>query len=186
MAAANDYFGLGLQPEHRREHVLVEERALDSYQNVLFSLTLFYARFDAWPQRLVLVSHGFKKLRLVGGHCVAIGWPLGRVTFLGLDPPGMAPAAGGGGGGGVDAMKGVVRAEREWREDPHGRGEALVGKRWRRNPWRVWQGIFDEGEEDIKSRSGLITKGTGEDETLDDGGVRPWYEPQGGEGSIIR
>lgn len=41
--------------------VLLKERALDSYHNVLFSLTLFRARAGAWPARVTLVGHAFKR-----------------------------------------------------------------------------------------------------------------------------
>jgi hypothetical protein len=43
-----------------------------------------------------------------------------------------------------DAMKGVGLALGEWKDDPHGTGEVLAGKRARRNPWGVWQGHFTQ------------------------------------------
>lgn len=168
IASANDCFGLDIQQQH--EHVLIEDRALDSYQNVLFSLTLFFTRFGVWPGHLTIVSHGFKKPRLVDGHCVAIGWPLERVSFKGIDPPGMKPGT----GDNVDAMRGVAQAVGEWAADPHGRGESLWGKRQRRNPWATWQGIFGEGQDEARARSGLITKGLEGDETLENSVARPW------------
>lgn len=168
VASANDYFGL--DSKQRFEHIVTENRALDSYQNVLFSLTLFYTRFGAWPAHLTIVSHNFKKPRLIDGHCVAIGWPLERVSFRGIDPPGMTSGA----AGNVDAMRGVTQAVGEWARDPHGRGESLRAKRYRRNPWGVWQGVFEEGDDDARIRSGLVTSGMGAGETLEDGAVRPW------------
>lgn len=143
---------------------MVEDRALDSYHNVLFSLTLFWARFQAWPASLTIVSHAFKKSRLVDGHCAAIGFPLERTAFIGIDPPGMES------GENEAAIRGVGQAVDEWTADPHGRGETLAGKRARRNPWGVWQGVFEEA---VRNKGGLVTVGEGEEETLVDG-PRPW------------
>lgn len=150
----------------------LEERALDSYHNILFSLTRFHGLFGAWPAALTLVSHAFKRPRLEA-HCRAIGFPRRRLVFVGIDPPapappphGSPPAAGDGDG------DGVARAERQWEADPHGRGPALAAKRRARNPWGVWQGVFEEA---CRARGGLVTRGgLGEGETLDEGAPRPW------------
>ncbi|PHH87289.1 hypothetical protein CDD83_9057 [Cordyceps sp. RAO-2017] len=158
LAAHHDYWGAGaLAPDE----VLTEERALDSYHNVLFGLTRFRARFGAWPARVTLVGHAFKRPRLAA-HCAAIGLPRDRVAFDGEDPP----------GGGWEA--GAARAADEWRADPHGRSGALRAKRRARNPWAVWQGVFAPGEGEGCGRGGLCTVGEGEDETLVDEAPRPW------------
>lgn len=146
---------------------LIEDRALDSYHNVLFSLTLFYTRFNAWPQSLTIVSHDFKKPRFIDSHCAAIGFPIERTRFIGIDPPGMIN------GENEAAMKGVGQAVDEWTADPHGRGEKLAGKRAKRNPLAAWQGVFGE-EMDGLSKGGLVTRGEGEMETLVDDAPRPW------------
>lgn len=154
LAEANQYWGLG---KHAR--ILVEDRALDSYHNILFSLTLFRKEYGAWPRHLTIISHAFKKFRVVNGHCAAIGFPLHRVSFIGIDPPG------------VDATHtGIGTAQDEWSRDIHGKGSALAGKRWRRNPWGVWQGVFPQGA----AIHELETAGSGEDETIVDDVVRPW------------
>lgn len=107
---------------------------------------------------------------MVDGHCAAIGWPLGRATFRGIDPPSMRPGA----VSNLDAMKGVALAVGEWTDDPHGRGDSLRGKRERRNQYGVWQGVFGDGEDDVSKLSGLATEGTGDRETLIDDAKRPW------------
>ncbi|KAH7325770.1 hypothetical protein B0I35DRAFT_474507 [Stachybotrys elegans] len=158
-----------LDPPPPASKMLIEDRALDSYHNVLYSLTLFRSTFGRWPARLTLVSHGFKRARLVEGHCAAIGFPLDKVRFVGVDPPGMVA------GDKPEAMKGVGAAVDDWRRDPHGRGERLRGKRHARNPWGVWQGVWRE-EVDVKEKdkAGLVTAGEGEEETLVDDAIRPW------------
>lgn len=142
---------------------------MDSYHNVLFSFTLFYARFHTWPAFLTIVSHAFKKFRLIDGHCAAIGFPLEKTAFVGIDPPGMAS------GENEDAIKGVGQAVDDWTADPHGRGEKLAGKRAKRNPWGVWQGVFEEkvGKDD-STMGKLVTEGVGEKETLVEDAPRPW------------
>ena len=167
LAAENDHWGI-LRSDIRSDDILIEDRALDSYHNVLFSLTLFYSRFHSWPSRITIVSHAFKKERLIDGHCAAIGFPLDRVDFVGIDPPGMAAAAAGEsvGEGKEEALKGVGLAMGEWKDDPHGRGESLAGKRGRRNPWNVSQGVFaSEGD-----TGGLVIVGKG----IDEHAPRPW------------
>ncbi|KAM0261821.1 hypothetical protein ACHAQJ_002024 [Trichoderma viride] len=147
--------------------LLIEDRALDSYHNLLFSLTLFYARFHTWPLFLTIVSHDFKRPRFIDGHCAAIGIPLERTDFVGIDPPGMIS------GENEAAMNGVGQAVDEWRADPHGRGGKLAEKRAKRNPWGVWQGIFEEDIDDA-GKGGLVTEGKGDKETLIDDAPRPW------------
>ncbi|KAF7545806.1 hypothetical protein G7046_g9471 [Stylonectria norvegica] len=162
LAARSGYWGF-LPGEPSPDDILVEDRALDSYYNVLFSLTLFYTRFHAWPSRITLISHDFKRERLIDGHCTALGFPLERVSFFGIDPPGMAAAE----DSKEKALQGVGTAMKEWSADPHGRGKGLAGKRARRNPWGVRQSVFEDLEGD---RGGLVVKG----EVLDEDAVRPW------------
>ncbi|SPJ71439.1 related to DUF218 domain protein [Fusarium torulosum] len=168
IAAENNYWGL-LENGDVSDTVLLEERALDSYHNVLFSLTLFYERFQAWPTHINIVSHGFKKERLVDGHCAAIGFPLNRVSFIGIDPPGMAAVSKD--QDKEEAMKGASLALGEWNDDPHGRGESLAGKRAKRNPWGVRQGVFASKECD---RGRLVVKMENGSEVIDEKAARPW------------
>lgn len=163
IAAENEHWGF--LPNPASAEVLLEERALDSYHNVLFSLTRFYSQFQTWPSHISIISHGFKRERLVDGHCTAIGFPIERVTFVGIDPPAMAA------GDKQEAMKGVGLAMGEWRNDPHGRGESLAGKRARRNPWVVEQTVFAQKCED---RGGLGLKVLGGVEVLDEDEPKPW------------
>ncbi|KAK4039456.1 Mur ligase [Parachaetomium inaequale] len=160
-------------PESR---VLVEEQALDSYHNILFSLVAFWRRHGAWPERMTIVSHEFKRERIVEGHCAAIEFPLERIRFVGINPPGMddvAVAAPGGMEKLEAIFEGVQLALEQWRADPHGVGEVLRGKRVGRNPWRGHQMLFLEEEE--RERSGLDTRRVGGGgEGLLPGGRRPW------------
>ena len=66
---------------------MTEEIAVDSYQNLLFSLLHFYSTLRRWPKHITVVSHDFKKRRFIELHCPAIRWQTERFTFLGIDPP---------------------------------------------------------------------------------------------------
>lgn len=156
LASENNYFGL---PNISSARLLLEERALDSYQNILFSLTLFFSTYRTWPRSMTIVSHAFKKHRLVDLHCSAIGFPGRDVEFMGIDPPG------------EDGGEGSKKAEVDWTVDPHGIGGGLRAKREKRNVKNIWQGVFREGE---GSDSGLVTNGSGSQEHLVDDAPRPW------------
>lgn len=183
LAAANNYFNLSPADNQSQSaisnRILLEDRALDSYYNILFSLILFWRTHGVWPEHLTIVSHAFKRARLVDGHCAAIGFPLDRVSFVGINPPGIGDDGAVLGKGDeketekVDVMSGVGKTLDDWEEDPHGVSEVLAGKRRGRNPWGVGQGLFEDDKE--RRRSGLHTRfledGT---EVLMDDGKRPW------------
>lgn len=164
LAKDNDYWDLDLSNVDRV--IRCENRAMDSYHNILYSITAFFHEFHTWPRSIVIVGHGFKKPRIVDGHCNAIDFPLSRVAYVGIDPPAMTVANAENPG-----MQGVVEALGDWKEDPHGRGEKLAAKRRQRNVHNVWQGVFVAEASD---KGGLLTEGAGDDEHLLDGAPRPW------------
>ncbi|CAK7263008.1 hypothetical protein SEPCBS57363_000349 [Sporothrix epigloea] len=200
LAAANDYFGLlthemtttitaavaGAAAHPLHDRILVEEQALDSYYNILFSLVAFWRRVGAWPARVTIVSHAFKRSRLVDDHCgsgaIAI-LPLDqRVSFIGINPPNL-PAEFGGASSAAStavvsedkskAMQGAHDVLGHWATDPHGVGHLLAGKRRARNPWKCDQRLFVNDTE--RQRSGLLTRLVGGDmEAIAEGSPRPW------------
>jgi hypothetical protein len=108
----------------------------------------------------------------VDNHCSAIGFPLDRVSFVGIDPPFMT-STGGGEGEKKEIMKGVAETADLWTEDPHGTGPVLAGKRARRNPWKVSQALLYSHEEVV--RSGLAIRRLEDgSETLIPDAPRPW------------
>ncbi|KAI1778618.1 hypothetical protein F4818DRAFT_305531 [Hypoxylon cercidicola] len=168
LAEANSYFGI-LSENDASRRIFCEERALDSYYNVLFSLTKFWSDHGTWPKKMTIVSHAFKRERLVDCHCGAIGFPLDRVDFVGVDPPGMVD------GTNEAAFKGVAEAIAQWKEDPHGKGELLASKRRKRNPWGVSQKLFLDKEDQIRSGVQFIPIGE-EEEGLLEGASQPWSQ----------
>lgn len=112
---------------------------------------------------MTIVSHNFKRPRVLNGHCVAIGYPLDRISYVGIDPPGMKDATN-------FSNAGVEQAKDEWTNDPHGRDVSLAGKRERRNPWNIYQGVF--AQETVNG--GLGIRCYNGRETLDEDAPRPW------------
>ncbi|GKT60103.1 DUF218 domain-containing protein [Colletotrichum tofieldiae] len=180
LASANAYFGIFPSPPDVTSftsRIRTDTLALDSYHNILQSLLLFHRLYASWPRTLTVVSHGFKKPRIVDGHCAAIGFPLDRVRFVGIDPPGMQAAADakaktGEGEGKAGAIAGVQRAVDEWARDPHGVGPSLAGKRRARNPWGLEDRLFTSEEE--RARSSVVTRILDGHEALVEDAKRPW------------
>lgn len=177
LAAANNYWGLlgsspapsdiparshPLSPIPLHPRVECEERALDSYQNILFSMIQFWRSTSRWPSSLTIVSHAFKRRRLVEAHCNAMLFPIEKVHFVGLNPPGVP-----------DVVDQEEKAVIEWLEDPQGQSHSLKSKRARRNRWGVSQSLFVDEEE--RRRSGIATKLLEDGEEILIGeGPRPW------------
>ena len=135
---------------------------MDSYQNIIFSIIQFWRSSSRWPISLTIVSHAFKRRRLVEAHCNAIAFPLEKVHFVGLNPPGIPEV--------VDREEDAVN---EWLKDPHGQSDSLKTKRARRNRWDVSQVLFLN--EDERQRSGIATKMLEDgEEILFEEGARPW------------
>lgn len=77
-----------------------ENYALDSFQNLLFSIARFYEFTGTYPQRITVVSYEFKKDRFTDLHAHAIRWPTNkylpggsrRFTYVGIDDEGSSSA----------------------------------------------------------------------------------------------
>ncbi|KAJ5220207.1 hypothetical protein N7468_009411 [Penicillium chermesinum] len=77
--------------------IIVEEYATDSYQNLLFSLLRFRSHVGAYPRRVTVVTHAFKRERFLECHFPAVGLvpqtgtsPVesnDNATVIGINPP---------------------------------------------------------------------------------------------------
>ena len=151
-----------------RERIVVERRSLDSFHNLLFSLTKFYEVTDAWPKHVTIISNEFKRPRFLDLHCKALGWPADRVSFVGIDPEYMAqdPERA------VIVRKGELKNGFElWRKDKLGLGKELEGKREMRNPWLVKQSLFENDK--VRDISGVRYLVLGQREVLE-AKPQPW------------
>jgi len=167
LARVHDYWGL-LPYSSLQERIIVERRSLDSFHNLLFSLTKFYEVTRSWPERVTIISNEFKRARFLDLHCTALGWSADKITFVGIDPEYMAWDP--------DRAVSVKDGERRngfepWQRDMLGRGEELEAKRRKRNPWLVRQALFEYDE--IRDRSRIQFSVLAHREVLD-GRPQPW------------
>ncbi|KAK0735555.1 Mur ligase [Apiosordaria backusii] len=165
LAAQNNF----LESNHLNNRVFLEERALDSYFNILFSLILYWRHhpLSHWPELITIVSHEFKRTRLVQGHCNAIGFPLERVNYIGINPPSLK----------TEDENSNQLTLGAWESDPHGASSELASKRRSRNPWGIFQKLFlDKTEEKKAGMEGQVRVLEDGSETLllDIDGHRPW------------
>lgn len=140
-----------------RKRVLVEEQALDSLGNILFSVVKFWKISGSWPEHIIIISHGFKRPRFMDLHLRALRWPKAKAEFTGIDPSYMSEdAEDWDHKRTADVRDGELqRGYRAWQEDLWGSGATLRGKRRQRNPWKTTQELFASDEE--RKRSGIIT-----------------------------
>jgi hypothetical protein len=85
---------LGLfYPEERTHHALsfpratTETYALDSYQNLLFSLTRFHEITGRYPVQVTVVGYEMKRRRFEELHRVALRFPTTHFEYIGIEPP---------------------------------------------------------------------------------------------------
>ncbi|KAG8899579.1 hypothetical protein FRC01_010455, partial [Tulasnella sp. 417] len=65
-----------------------ENFALDSFQNLLFSLARFHEVTGSYPTNITVVGFGMKKPRFQELHRKAIRWPEDRFRYIGIDVEG--------------------------------------------------------------------------------------------------
>ena len=82
------------------ERSTTENYALDSFQNLLFSIARFHEFTGHFPSSITIVGYEFKRPRFTELHREALRWPIDKFNYVGVDPKD---------GHGEDAMKGEVR-----------------------------------------------------------------------------
>lgn len=114
------------------QRTVTEDFALDSFQNLMFSLCRFKEVVGHYPERITVVSFGFKKHRFGDLHRKALRFPSSRFSFVGIQPP-------------PKSRFDLARAEQGelqnsvslFEADPYGcRSQVLVQKRKDRNPFQ--------------------------------------------------
>ena len=108
-----------------RDRTVLEEYAMDSFENVLFALCRFREHAGQWPESITVCGWGFKARRIAGLHRAALRW--GReFDYVAVNEPEDMAA--------VLAREAATR--REWASDPYGQGAQLKSKREQRNHLR--------------------------------------------------
>ncbi|TFY71617.1 hypothetical protein EVG20_g1394 [Dentipellis fragilis] len=66
------------------QRVTTEPFALDSYQNLLFSVARFREYTGGYPQKITVVGYEFKRRRFEELHRTAVRWPSAEFEYIGL------------------------------------------------------------------------------------------------------
>lgn len=175
LCIARDLFGQETNPPTLRKRIFAEEWATDSYQNVLLSL-IQYPQFRrsihpdqgldvriAWPDKLIIISHDFKRSRFMELHVPTIQPPSAKVEYIGIDPPFDS-----------DQLAQVVQGDRlrgygAWKSDLRGTGMLLTRKRLARG-WDegafVRACINNDPEMSLEAKAQLTALVRGEEGTV--------------------
>jgi hypothetical protein len=161
----NNFWDISDGKRELEERITLEEHALDSFSNVVFSIILLWREGGIWPLKVTIISHEFKRARFMELHIPTLRFPMQRVVFMGIDPGYMVERSGEFDGKRAD---GVRRGEKQngygqWEKDMSGVGDMLRGKRVKRNCWGVGQMLFENEEErrasGVKSRMEWVDEG---------------------------
>jgi len=164
--------------EKLRERVRLEEKALDSFGNLVLGVITFWRETGRWPKSIVVISHEFKRARFLDLHVKAMRWPKQKVMFEGVDPAFMVVGSEVFDEGQAKSVRmgEKERGFRPWEVDLYGMGEWLREKRKERNFWGGDGKLFANEEE--RRRSGVVTWVDGDtgEEGLVSGATQPWEE----------
>lgn len=150
-ARASNFFGHFEDRKYKDypSRIFTEDRAVDSFQNIIFSLTEFNHRYKNFPEELVVVSHEFKRARFEQLHFSAVkelmlptsskgidvSWQ-GVPRFEGIDPKHMEARP--------DSERAIATKASEkkngfdlWEKTPFGTSGLLLEKRRERNVWKA-------------------------------------------------
>ncbi|KAF7790360.1 hypothetical protein EIP86_001315 [Pleurotus ostreatoroseus] len=65
-----------------------EEYALDSFENLLFSIARFHEYTGHYPKRITIVGYEMKRKRFTELHRAALRWPQDKFEYIGIDAEG--------------------------------------------------------------------------------------------------
>ncbi|GAA6013637.1 hypothetical protein JCM10207_004798 [Rhodosporidiobolus poonsookiae] len=119
------------------DRATTEDFAMDSMQNVLFSVARFREVTGRWPTFITVVGYGMKRRRYEDVHRAALRWPASAFKYIGIDNEGETS----GDYEGEKANEGVYGAQRKFGLEPflrdtYGCHGGLMAKRRNRNPYR--------------------------------------------------
>lgn len=85
LAIESNLFHNGFMPFQRATS---EDYAMDSYQNLLFSIARFHELTETYPENITVVGYEMKRRRFEDLHVPAIRWPKDRFAYIGIDEQG--------------------------------------------------------------------------------------------------
>jgi len=120
--------------------VTTEDYALDSYQNLLFSVARFHEFTGTYPEYITVIGYEMKRKRFEQLHSKALRWPYGRFEYIGID----ANSENGVGGRNEGELK---NAYLPYQKDLYGCHTLLLSKRTSRNPFMRFHPYFTSAPE---------------------------------------
>ncbi|OAF58841.1 hypothetical protein VC83_06337 [Pseudogymnoascus destructans] len=141
--------------------IITEDRAMDSLQNVMYSLIEFNIRYKNFPEEMTVISYELKRQRFENLHFktakailfptaqagIDVSWQ-GIPTFIGIDPRDLTEN--------YRSEKAIAIGELEmqimdlWTGSPYGLSEELMNRKEKRNRWGIdlyYQLVFAGGAE---------------------------------------
>ncbi|KIL68870.1 hypothetical protein M378DRAFT_70620 [Amanita muscaria Koide BX008] len=126
LALYSNLFGASGTPATDFSRTTTENYALDSYQNLLFSIARFHEYTGRFPENITVIGYEFKRQRFVHLHRPAIRWPSDRFHYIGVDATDESSSA---------ARQGEwENGYKPYSEDLYGCHSFLASKRRQRNP----------------------------------------------------
>ncbi|KAI8975848.1 hypothetical protein BD414DRAFT_467549 [Trametes punicea] len=120
-----------------------EDFALDSYQNLLFSIARFHEYTGRYPARITIVGYEMKRRRFTELHRAALRWPETRFEYIGIDADGDAEAQ-----GGASAQQGELQnGYLPYTQDTYGCHGTLLDKRRARNLFLRFHSYYSSSPE---------------------------------------
>ncbi|ODV90585.1 hypothetical protein CANCADRAFT_16549, partial [Tortispora caseinolytica NRRL Y-17796] len=128
---AGSYFDLASQAfvnsTNLLQRITTEEYALDSFDNLLYSIARFKEFTGNYPQKITVISFEFKRNRFINLHRKAIRFPMSSFGFIGIDPEGLESNIG---------ESEISYSVRPFESDMYAcRDPILVQKKMQRNPF---------------------------------------------------
>lgn len=106
LAQSLDLFRIAVPPGTSTpfSRATTETYALDSYQNILFSIARFHEVTGRYPSQITVVGYQMKRRRFEELHRAAVRFPAQLFEYVGLEPPATDDEA-------IKAREGEVRVE---------------------------------------------------------------------------
>ncbi|ORY89035.1 hypothetical protein BCR35DRAFT_300816 [Leucosporidium creatinivorum] len=131
LAKAGNIYEAFMSEEERARgefgRVTTEDFALDSYQNVIYSIARFREFTGHFPTSITIVGYGMKRRRYEDVHRHALRWPSHAFNYIGIDNDHEQEA---------DYLGERVGGLEPWLQDIYGCKGNLIAKRRKRNPYR--------------------------------------------------
>ncbi|KAH9485203.1 hypothetical protein JR316_0002110 [Psilocybe cubensis] len=146
-----------------------ENYAMDSYQNLLFSIARFQEFTGHFPTKITIVGYEFKRQRFTELHRKAIKWPRNKFYYVGVDPNH---------DGGTNAIEGEKKnGYLPYSLDLYGCHSLLINKRRSRNPFARYHPYHTSSPEIASLLDWCPGDAEGGEDTLFEGDL-PWAKIQ--------